>query len=454
MEKKIDIGKILNDCPKGTKLYSPLCGECEFDHIEYMGKIVCQTKKDTTIWFSPTGVYFEGYSGAECVLFPSKENRDWSKFQRPFKDGDIVFYNDTIAIFKEWGDETLFRTYVTKYLCCDSLIDKNVPLYGKSVRKEIRFATEEEKQKLFQAIKDNGYKWNAETKTLDKRYHPWTINDAKDGDVLAINWYEGDDYWEKIVIFKKYHNNDDVVGTCVEGYGNTFKNGKLVWDAEVPFFSKTWTGTLRPATKEQRDFLFQKIKEAGYEWNSETKTLKKLPKFKIGDKIRHKNDNTIRTINYIYHDSYGLYDCHRILFEDQDEYELVTDIKPKFKVGDRIKKKGIDDVYAVEIADILQTIYIFKDKNWYSIEYVDKDYELVPNKFDITTLKPFESKVLVRDNDSNSWCPAIFGCKISTNTIYKYATMTEKYYAQCIPYENNEHLSGTTDACDEYFKTW
>ena len=41
---------------------------------------------------------------------------------------------------------------------------------------------------------------------LNNDYHLWTINDAKDGDVLAINWNEDDDSWEKIIIFKKYHN--------------------------------------------------------------------------------------------------------------------------------------------------------------------------------------------------------------------------------------------------------
>lgn len=93
--------------------------------------------------------------------------------------GDIVFYNDTIAIFKEWGDETLFRTYVTKDLRCDSMIGMNAPLFGKSVRKEIRFAKEKEKEQLFQAIKDHGYKWNTETKTLEKlkkeKFDPKTL---------------------------------------------------------------------------------------------------------------------------------------------------------------------------------------------------------------------------------------------------------------------------------------
>ena len=68
---------------------------------------------------------------------------------------------------------------------------------------------------------------------------------------------------------------------CVEGYGNTFKNGKMAFIEKVPYYSKTWTGNLHPATKEQRDLLFQKIKETGYKWNTETNTFEKLvePKF-------------------------------------------------------------------------------------------------------------------------------------------------------------------------------
>ena len=108
----------------------------------------------------------------------------------------------------------------------------------------------------------------------------WTIQDAIDGDVLALSWLEDKNLWEKIIIFKKYHS-EGVKGICsmpcVEGYGNTFKNGKMAFtDEKVPYYSKTWTWNLHPATKEQRDLLFQKIKEAGYEWDVDNKELKKL----------------------------------------------------------------------------------------------------------------------------------------------------------------------------------
>lgn len=106
--------------------------------------------------------------------------------------------------------------------------------------------------------------------------HLWDIQDAKDGDVLSLSWLEDKNLCEKIIIFKKYHS-DGVIGLystpCVEGYGNTFKNGKMIFNEKVPYYSKTWTCNLHPSTKEQRDFLFQKIKEDGYEWDADKKEL-------------------------------------------------------------------------------------------------------------------------------------------------------------------------------------
>ncbi len=135
---------------------------------------------------------------------------------------------------------------------------------------------------------------------VDKHFHLWAIEDAKDGDVLAIEWNQDNDIWEKILIFKALNDNG------VEGYGNTFKNKDLFFtDEEVPYYSKTWSKCLCPATKEQRNILFQKMKEAGYEWDAEKKELNKIekqgeqnptdnvePKFKVGDWIIN-NDKRI-----------------------------------------------------------------------------------------------------------------------------------------------------------------
>ena len=172
MENKINIAELLKDCPLGMKLDCTINDNVKFIKICSSSKypIILRTKNGYEITLTKYGQVHD-MDDSKCVIFP-KGKTTWEGFQRPIKDGDIVFYNDTIAIFKEWGDETLFRTYVTRYLCCDSLIDTNVPLFGKSVRKEIRFATEEEKAKLFQAIKEKGYHWNTETKTLEKLVKP------------------------------------------------------------------------------------------------------------------------------------------------------------------------------------------------------------------------------------------------------------------------------------------
>ena len=75
------------------------------------------------------------------------------------------------------------------------------------------------------------------------------------------------------------------------------------------------------------------------------------------------------------------------------------------------------------------------------------NWELAPNKFDITTLKPFESRVLVRDANCYKWEADIFG-KYSDGCI----TLGGAKWEQCIPYEHNEHLLGTTNDCDDFYK--
>lgn len=75
---KINIAEILKDCPIGTKLYSPLCGECTL-HEVVKDKIFIRTcSNERIVIFDEYGRYF---NDSECLILPSKENRDWSKFK-------------------------------------------------------------------------------------------------------------------------------------------------------------------------------------------------------------------------------------------------------------------------------------------------------------------------------------------------------------------------------------
>ena len=82
MNENLNLVEILKDCPKGTKLYSTVCGSVEFDEIENaMGFPVKYVKSDGTLGrVTAEGLVYSFYDG-ECTLFPSKEQRDWSKFK-------------------------------------------------------------------------------------------------------------------------------------------------------------------------------------------------------------------------------------------------------------------------------------------------------------------------------------------------------------------------------------
>lgn len=86
MNDNIDLAKILKDCKEGTKLYCTLLGEVEFVCIEddcEVIQIVVRDKYTDEYKFTKEGKYYDVEDG-ECTLFPSKDQRDWSKFTAPW----------------------------------------------------------------------------------------------------------------------------------------------------------------------------------------------------------------------------------------------------------------------------------------------------------------------------------------------------------------------------------
>jgi hypothetical protein len=143
---------------------------------------------------------------------------------------------------------------------------------------------------------------------------------------------------------------------------------------------------------------------------------------------------------------------------EQDDWELVLPIH-KFKVGDKIVKKDnptecwyVQGVNTNCNSDYFY--YIVAKGQLANLHFKEQDeWELVPNKFDISTLKAYD-KVLVRDGNDEAWVNAFFG--FCDNVTYKtciFVTGNENW-CQCIPYEGNEHLLGTCDDCGEYYKNW
>lgn len=84
MNENLDLTKILEGCPKGTKFYSPLVGKVEFEGISdvFGNSITLKSQHGNIAYFSKEGHYFNVFEDEECLIFPSKEQRDWSKFER------------------------------------------------------------------------------------------------------------------------------------------------------------------------------------------------------------------------------------------------------------------------------------------------------------------------------------------------------------------------------------
>ncbi len=112
---------------------------------------------------------------------------------------------------------------------------------------------------------------------VDEQFHSFTIQDAKDGDVLA-----GGDW---VFIFRKFHING--FPKCHCHYDLTLEEFKVDTDSYM-----ACGGDIYPATKEQRDLLFEKMKEAGYEWDAEKKEPKKIEQIPYGqgEEIRGKEE--------------------------------------------------------------------------------------------------------------------------------------------------------------------
>ena len=87
MNENIDLTKILKNCPKGWKFWSPIFGEVEFErNYENKGFFNVSLVEDGTEWsfvYDAT-IFLGNIKSREIMLYPSKEQRDWSKFTAPW----------------------------------------------------------------------------------------------------------------------------------------------------------------------------------------------------------------------------------------------------------------------------------------------------------------------------------------------------------------------------------
>lgn len=276
MDAKINIAKILKDKPQGTKLYSSACGKCELKEADDKSFKVSFYSSKFGFMNGGEGTFDKNgnlYDDGECIVFPSKEMRDWSKFA--WKKGDVLVSNDgkCKVIFERFDDDT-YTSFVGKYYVeCygknDELQDYEEEHYGDTVNytKE----SEEATQTYINTIEERlGGKLNMETLEIDK-----TQPEFKDGDIVCIS---GMGYLVYGIV-KNIDNSSKKLEYYVLNDMSTLK-----FEDWLSFEDKH----IQPITETQQIILFDALAKKGKVWDAEKKQIVDLkPKceFKPFDKV-------------------------------------------------------------------------------------------------------------------------------------------------------------------------
>lgn len=214
----MDIAAILKYCPEGTKLYSPAYGEVNFIEVTSPLTIKIKLSKlfgDNIKYFFNNGSI--NIVDGECMLFPSKEQRDWNKFRLPVKRGDIMMNIGGKCPFIATGE---MDDIAPKYICGINSLGRFQPnLFNRGWTSDFYIpASEEAKKELFIKMGIAGYKWNAKTLKLEKiepKYRPFRTKEECWNEMLKhqpFGWVSSNEYFYSIL--------EVIDDGCVWAYGS------------------------------------------------------------------------------------------------------------------------------------------------------------------------------------------------------------------------------------------
>lgn len=261
MVNKINITKLLKDCPKGMELDSPLfdglvlesVDDDDDDDSEYPIRV---RTKEGVIWsVTSYGCWFNIQS-AKCVIFP-KGKATWEGFVPPcnFNDGDLLY------VKTNKGFEFVFayrKTYNEKYLCKYVSIVKQTGMLMVNLDavceinhiENIRFATDAEKEEFFSVCDKNGYKWDCENKKLEKNTDTEGQNSGQKFDIGTLKPFDkvlvrdGAGFWRPslfgadMITGYRYLTSGGNYRECVPYEGNEHLVGTT---KQCDDYYKTWT---------------------------------------------------------------------------------------------------------------------------------------------------------------------------------------------------------------------
>lgn len=263
METEINIVEILKDKPQGTKLYSSACGKCRLEEVDDKSFKISFYNSKFGLMNGGEGYLDKNgklYDDGECVVFPSKEMRDWSKFA--WKKGDVLVSNDggTEVIFDKWYDDTYTNFYGRHYLNSE---EKNNVKYNEIfLCTTERYALEDKNaaKTYLKTIEERlGGKLNLETWEIEKPKF-------KNGDIVALVVQK----CTHIAIFQSRQ------GAYIGFHAVLCQNDELL--LEEPFREDVGDIELRLATDSEKQQLFDALAKEGKVWDAEKKQIVDLSK--------------------------------------------------------------------------------------------------------------------------------------------------------------------------------
>lgn len=294
MEVKINIVEILKDKPQGIKLYSSACGKCKLEEVDDKSFKISFYNSKFGFMNGGEGYLDKNgklYDDGECIIFPSKEMRDWSKFA--WKKGDVLINSCGFqCIFKEWASDDY-----TKFNGCysnskDGYEDVSNAETAKFVKLDNNIAygyVREIERKL-------GGILNLETLEIEK-----TQPEFKDWDFITIKLPRGSSL---ICVFKAENDENYYLHASLDSRG-------MITINENSYCSKSGC-IVRLSTEEEKTAFFDALARKGKIWDVEKKkiiALKKKWTPKPFDRVITRNaDDDIWTANIFSHmDSHGEY---------------------------------------------------------------------------------------------------------------------------------------------------
>ena len=277
MEKELNIAAILKDKPVGLKFYSPTFG-CITFNIVHKNKVYFCSEDNYNHSVKQNG---KMYDGGECIIFPSKEMRDWEKFS--WKKGDVLVSKDNVhIIFEKFEDDTYTRFKGKHYLWKEF----NVEDYNKEETKMLTSVFEkanDDAAKTYISIIERklGGKLNRQTLEIEN-----TQPEFKDGDVAFADFGNTQNVF---IVSGKTKLSDGYYSFVVLNL-NTTKALNIGY--KTSFFKENLY-TIRLATEGEKQQLFDALEKEGKAWDAEKKQIVDLkPKceFKPFDKVLGRNE--------------------------------------------------------------------------------------------------------------------------------------------------------------------